>query len=208
MIENIVFDLGNVLINFEPESWLNKTYGRKDGAFLYNEFCLSPLWEALDLGTKTLGEVEGILCREFPDKALLLQDCVARYYSMLSPIPENVKVLERLAEQGLSLYYLTNYHAGAFQYARDNYSWFRLFRGGVCSAHCRLVKPDPAIYRLLCRNMAFSPENALFLDDTQKNVDSAETVGFQTIVVTKTTNLQDEIDLKLQNNRERKLTGR
>ncbi len=207
MIENIVFDLGNVLINFEPERWLHDTYGEKDGLFLYKEFCLSPLWEALDLGTKTLDEVEERLCRDFPDKASLIKDCLAGYFGMLTPIPENVEVLQKLAERDLSLFYLTNYHAGAFQYALDHYSWFRLFKGGVCSAHCRLVKPDPAIYRLLCKNMGFSPERALFLDDTVKNTDSAEAEGFHTIVIYKTSNLLKEIELKLQKNRERELTG-
>ena len=206
MIENIVFDLGNVLINFEPENWLYKTYGRKEGAFLYNEFCLSPLWGELDMGTKTLEEVEEILCRDFPDKTPLIKDCVAHYFRMLTPIPESVRMLERLSKKGHSLYYLTNYHAGAFQYALENYPWFGLFTGGLCSAHCRLVKPDPAIFRLLCRNMNFSPERALFIDDTVKNTDAAEALGFQTIVVKETAKLQEEIELKLQKNREKKLT--
>jgi putative hydrolase of the HAD superfamily len=198
MIENIVFDLGNVLINFEPETWLNETYGDKESQFLYREFCLSPLWEDLDKGTRTLKEVEEILCCKFPEKESLIKDCTARYFGMLTPIPENIKVLKKLSEQNLSLYYLTNYHADAFQYALDNYPWFSSFKGGICSAHCHLVKPSLAIYRLLCRDMNFLPENSLFLDDTVENTKAADAEGFHTIVVKSETDLMHEIELKLK----------
>ncbi|OQY32192.1 MAG: hypothetical protein B6241_12210 [Spirochaetaceae bacterium 4572_59] len=197
MIENIVFDLGNVLVDFKPLEWLQQEYSVADGNFLYHNFCLSSLWVDLDRGSKSLEEVETILCSDFPERETLIKDCVARYFGMLTPIPEGTRILDQMVLQGYPAYYLTNYHAGAFSYLQESYSWFSHFQGGVCSAHCGLIKPDPAIYRLLCHEMHIQPENTLFLDDTAANTNAAELLGFHTILVDDSTDLSRKIQLKL-----------
>ena len=197
MVENIVFDLGNVLVDFKPLGWLTSEYGSKDGEFLYHNFCLSPLWVDLDRGGKSLKEVEHILCREYPDKTDLIKDVVSRYFGMLTPIDEGVRLLEQLVFQGYSVFYLTNYHAEAFSYLKNTYSWFHHFRGGICSAHCGLLKPDPAIYQLLCHEVSIKPEETLFLDDTAENVKAAELLGFQTLIVDDPSKLGQQIRMKL-----------
>lgn len=197
MIENIVFDLGNVLVDFKPLVWLHREYGAVDGDFLYHKLCLSPLWVDLDRGSKSLEEVRAILCRNYPDKADLIKDCMAGYFGMLTPIPEGIEILEQMVHKGYSVYYLTNYHAEAFSYLKERNSWFRYFKGGLCSAHCGLIKPDPAIYRLLCQELQIQPGKTLFLDDTAANTIAAELLGFHTIVVNDHAELSHKIKLKL-----------
>lgn len=197
MIKNIVFDLGNVLVDFKPLEWLHREYGVVKGDFLYNHFCLSPLWVDLDLGSKTLEEVERILCRDFPEKASLIKDCTERYFGMLTPITEGCRILEQLVLQGYPAFYLTNYHAGAFLHLQKTYPWFSHFQGGVCSAHCGLIKPDPAIYQLLCHKMHIQPGNSLFLDDTAANTEAAALLGFHTILVHDPADLGRNLHLKL-----------
>jgi len=183
MIKNLVFDLGNVLINFLPDQWLREKYGEADGTFLMDAFCRSPLWVSLDRGDLTLPEVREKLLALYPERRALLEDCLDNYYGMLTPIPGSVTLLKTLADRGWPLYYLTNYHAGAFQYLLDSCPWFDQFRGGVCSAHEGLVKPEPEIYLHLCRQEGLVPEETLFMDDSKENTAAAAALGFRTLTV-------------------------
>jgi glucose-1-phosphatase len=197
MIKNIVFDLGNVLVRFNPLEWLTGEYGAEDGHFLHEQFCLSPFWMELDLGHLSPGEVKQALCEKFPEKEELFSDCLDKYFGMLTPIPEGIQALEYVASRGYVSYYLTNYHADAFFYLKDTYRWFDSFKGGVCSALCGLVKPDPAIYRLLRDQTGIVPEESLFLDDTKDNIEAAASLGFYTIQVEDPSFLVSAVEQKL-----------
>ena len=79
---------------------------------------------------------------------------------------------------GKKLYYLTNFSSPAFERTLERFPFFEAFDGGVVSSHERIVKPMPAIYRLLCRRYGFSPKDALFIDDNPENTKAAQQEGF------------------------------
>ena len=81
-------------------------------------------------------------------------------------------------EQGKKLYYLSNYSSPAFERTMTRFPFFSLFDGGIVSAREHMVKPMPAIYLLLCERYGFSPEDALFVDDSGANTEAARRLGF------------------------------
>jgi epoxide hydrolase-like predicted phosphatase len=181
MIKNIIFDLGNVLIDFNPKKYLmNEGLIDADLEFVYKEIFLSNEWVELDRGTMTREEALKSITFRNPDKIKLLMD-FAHFEEVLIPIESNVEILLELKNRGYKTFYLTNYHIEAFDFAFSNFDFFKCFDGGVVSAKVKLIKPDPRIYRTLQENYNLIPEESLFIDDTKNNVEVAAELGFHTI---------------------------
>jgi HAD superfamily hydrolase (TIGR01509 family) len=105
-----------------------------------------------------------------------------RWLEMLSgPIPGSVSILEALHARNTPLYAITNWNHDKFRDARGAYSFLNSFRGIVVSGDERIVKPDPAIYRLLCTRYQLHAEDCLFIDDSANNVAGARVVGMRAL---------------------------
>jgi len=181
MIKNIIFDLGNVLVSFQPELYLkSKGLSSDDVNLVYKEIFLSKEWVELDRGTISRDEALKAICdRNESDKKLLMEN--TDFEKILEPIAENVRILGELKKKGYKLYYLTNYHEDLFEYSYDKLGFFHHFDGGVVSAHVKLIKPDPPIYKKLIEKYHLQPEETLFIDDSEKNTQAATELGIQAI---------------------------
>ncbi len=191
MIKNIIFDLGNVLLNFQPKEYL-KEKGLEGECldFVYKEIFLSREWVELDRGTMSREEAFFNITSRNPDKREFLQTFFS-FEEILTPILPNVAVLKELKSRGYNTYYLTNYHKEAFQFAYSNFDFFESFDGGVVSADVKLIKPDHQIYLCLKEKYSLNPEESLFIDDHQKNVEAAAELGFNTIHLKEKYKLKD-----------------
>ncbi len=197
MIKNVIFDLGNVLLNFQPKELLkSKGLNKQDLDFVYKEIFLSDEWVELDRGTISRKEAFNSITARNPENVeLLLQ--FTNFEEILTPIEDNVGIVAELKNRGYNTYYLTNYHRDAFEYAFSNFDFFNNFDGGIVSADVKLIKPDPMIYKTISEKYQLKPEESLFIDDTKKNVEAAAELGFNTIHLVEKEQLKKLLDENL-----------
>lgn len=183
MYRNIIFDIGNVLLDFKPEAYLKtKISEAPKVSEIYEEVFRSEEWSMLDRGTITENEVINILTRRNSKNADLIKLAFENWYDILVPIEGTVEILKELKKAHYNIYYLSNFHLLAFKYVTKKYDFFNLFDGGVVSYKEKLLKPESDIYRRIIEKYDLKPEESIFIDDTQINTDSAEKLNIGTIL--------------------------
>ncbi len=190
MIKTIIFDIGQVLLQYHPKSFLLEHYKEEDALFLLDTLFLSPLWLDLDRGTKAYAEVQTLLENSYPAYQSEYKFLLANWPSMLQPIASTTHMLPTLKKLGFQLLYLSNFHESAFQNVLEQHQFFKLFDGGVVSFQQHLMKPEPEIYQSLLHAYDLLPNECLFIDDSLANVLAAKQLGFHTIHLTQDLDLQ------------------
>ncbi len=174
----VVFDIGNVLLHWDPRLLYRKIFAddAKTEWFL-TEVC-SPAFNLELDGGRPFSEAIAELTARFPDYAEEIRAYDERWLeSVQGPIMSSVEVLETLRQNGVRNYAITNFSAEKFAVARTVFPFLDAFDGIVVSGEERILKPDPAIYRLLLDRYELSPADCLFIDDSLKNVLGARAVG-------------------------------
>lgn len=185
--KNVVFDIGCVLLTFEPETYLPLTVPaelaqRLDWHLLYD----SPMWVALDAGTVTEEEVARDTARRYGDESVwpLILPAIQRFPEFMRPMPA-VELIPQLHAQGKKVFALSNYGLEPFARTEKRFSAiFSQMDGMVISSREKISKPEPAIYQLLCSRYGLKPEECVFIDDRPVNAEAARRVGMQAIVYT------------------------
>ncbi len=183
MIKNIVFDMGNVIIRFDPELFMVRLgLAEEDRKLLKRELFVSLEWSRMDRGSLTDEEAAEIVCRRVPER---LHDAVRRLVGMwdrpILPVAGMYELVEELRGMGYGIYLLSN---ASF---RQHDYWPRVpaskfFDGTLISADVKLVKPQPEIYRLLCDKFSLLPEECVFIDDSTSNAEGAYFCGINALV--------------------------
>lgn len=198
MIRNVVFDFGQVLINFQPETYLRMLFPHShqiDG--LKKAIFGSAEWIMLDRGVIDQPEAELRLINQHPSFQDEISVALAHWFSMLTPIEANVELLPQLKKDGYGLYAISNFHEAAFAYILEQYGWLSLFDGMVISFQHRLLKPEPQIYRQLLTGHGLRGEECLFIDDVPANVEGARRVGMDAILYESPSQLRRELSKRL-----------
>lgn len=183
MIKNIVFDMGNVIIRFDPELFMVRLgLAEEDRKLLKRELFVSLEWSRMDRGSLTDEEAAEIVCRRVPER---LHDAVRRLVGMwdrpILPVEGMYELVKELRGMGYGIYLLSN---ASF---RQHDYWPRVpaskfFDGTLISADVKLVKPQPEIYRLLCDKFSLVPEECVFIDDSTSNAEGAYFCGINALV--------------------------
>lgn len=177
----ILFDLGGVLIDWNPRYLYRKVYGEAETEFFLANVCTSEWNLALDAG-RPFSEAIAEKQASWPEYHDAIAWWLTRWDEMLNgPIQGTVDILQELKAQGRPLYALTNWSAETFPGARARYDFLSWFREIVVSGEVGLVKPDPAIFRLAAEHCGFEPRDTVFIDDVKTNVDAAKALGFDTV---------------------------
>ncbi|MCH3968473.1 MAG: HAD family phosphatase [Atopobiaceae bacterium] len=188
-IANVVFDMGNVLLRWEP-AYFSHLFADSDAdaELIRTSLFESPEWPLLDAGAiseDTMGRIAELRLPE-ADRARLrpvLHRTFEEWDLHQRQIPQTNDLVRRLHDEGMGTYLLTN--AGTrFARQRGNIPSADVMDGILVSAHEHLMKPDPAIYQLLCTRFGLRPETCLFVDDNPMNVDGAERAGMAGFVFT------------------------
>lgn len=177
--DTVVFDLGNVLIGWDPRNLYRKLFADEAAmeAFLA-EICTHD-WNIQQDAGRPIREAEAELIARFPDQADRIRAYYGRFMEMLSgPIAGTVTLLEALHAKSTPLYALTNWSAETFALTRPNFPFLELFRDIVVSGEIGLVKPDPAIFRHLLQVVGRPAPACFFIDDNAANIASARALGF------------------------------
>lgn len=193
MINNIIFDLGRVLINWEPEKYMKKVFDEKTTSFLLEKIFNTNDWNLMDKGVideKTLWENK---LNQYPEYKKEIEHMKNKVLDLLTPIEENTKLLYILKEKGYNLYILSNFSKIAFQKVYEKYDFFKLFDGMIISSHVKSIKPEDEIYKILIEKYKINPAESLYIDDKIENIKAGEIFGFKTIHLEKPEDLKDKL---------------
>ncbi len=180
-IDAIVFDVGRVLLSFDPAGILQEYLPDCPELHptLMTRVFMSPYWVMRDRGV--LSKEEAIHAMSGDDPVLLpaVRRIMDSWIEMKEVIPEGIEALQLCHEKGKKVYILSNYADDAFAYVRAKYGFFGLCDRIFVSAHLHLTKPDPAIYRYVAEQTGHAPERMLFIDDAPANIETALYCGWQ-----------------------------
>ena len=182
MIKNIVLDLGNVLVKFDPEYFL-KDLSDSDKELRRAEIYHSEDWLRLDRGELDEKELTDLVCSRVPERCRADAKRLMKWYDLSAPIEGMEQLVQRLKEKGYAVYLLSNTSLAFYEFSKG-ISALKHFDGVFISADHGLLKPDPQIFRLFCEKFSLCPSECVFIDDTLANVRSAMGEGFFGIVFT------------------------
>jgi len=197
-INTIVFDIGGVLIDWNPAYLYRKIFSDEaEMKYFLTEIC-SPEWNAEQDAGRTWGEATQILADQFPQYEPEIRAYFLRWTEMIGGVMTGtVQILESLHQQNSRrLLSLTNWSSETFPYALENFPFLHLFEGIHVSGHEKMKKPDPRIFQLLIDRYGIEePSRALFIDDNLDNVESARQLGLQAIRFSSPVQLKAELSV-------------
>ncbi|MGC8903062.1 MAG: HAD family hydrolase [Fervidobacterium sp.] len=196
-IRNIVFDLGRVLINWQPYEYISNKFGKESAEFLDKHLFNSLEWNLMDKGKLTEDQLWDIFVERFPHYSTVIQDLKYNVTSLLVEIKENTRLLRPLKDFGFKLYVLSNFSNGNFDYVVKRFDFFNYFDGMVISSHVGQIKPDKEIYETFIKIYKLDPKQSLFIDDKRENIQTAKELGFHVIHLTDHSLLKSELEEKL-----------
>ena len=183
MLSTIIFDLGGVLIDWNPEYVFREVIPDEERRRYFFENICTHEWNIEQDAGRPLEDATTLLVEQWPDWEHEVRSYYGRWEEMLGgPIEETVELLREIRDLGTHrLLALTNWSAETFPVALERYDFLQWFEGIVVSGHERTRKPFADIYQLLLDRYGVMPAEAAFIDDSLKNVEAAEALGIQGI---------------------------
>ena len=182
-MDTVLFDLGAVLIDWNPRYLYRPLFGGDDAAMeRFLAEVVPPEWNhQIDAG-KTFSEAVAERIRDHPAHAELIALWKDDWAKMLrEPIAESVAILDELRQHGRRLYALTNWSAETFPVARAKFDFLHWFEDIVVSGEVKLAKPDPRIFALTIERCRLDPARTVFIDDSLRNVEAGSNAGLRAL---------------------------
>ena len=179
MYQNIVFDLGGVVVEFAPKKYLldllcDEKAEAETEAIVFG----SEEWKQLDLGLMTRQEANEIMLEKAREqgRAFEVQAVLDDWMRMLKPMHRTLELIRRLKKMGYKVYYLSNIAQDTLDYLGQQ-EFFSLFEGGIGSCHLHLAKPDPRLYKALMLHYNLDYDETIFIDDKKEHAQAAYALG-------------------------------
>lgn len=182
MVRALIFDLGGVLIGWDPRLLYRNMFDDDASIDRFFHEIDFHAWNLEQDRGRTFEEGVAELSARFPHYAEYIRAYDERYpETVTGALEPTVQVLSKLRQAGYPLYALSNWSAEKFEYVRAHYEFLNWFETIVVSAHVKLVKPDPRIFELLLQRVGRSAKECVFIDDNEANVRVANELGFHGI---------------------------
>lgn len=180
-IEAVVFDLGGVLIDWNPRYLYRKIFDKQEDIDYFLEHICTPDWNEQQDAGRALELATDILVAEHPRFKHQIEAFYGRWPEMLGgPIDPMVEILKKVVEHSdLHTYALTNWSDETFPIAQERYEFLDWFEDIIISGVEKCKKPDKRIYEILIKRTDVRPNHTLFIDDSKRNIDAAQALGFQ-----------------------------
>ncbi|MFZ4538581.1 HAD family hydrolase [Propionivibrio sp.] len=181
-VDTVVFDVGNVLIPFNPR-WLFRKMMPDDASIerFFEETGFNAWNTQMDAG-RCFADGIAAHSQQYPHHRPLFEAFFHRWQETIGePIVESIDLFRTLQRRGVRTYLLTNFSAETYPLAVVRFPFLSDFDGAVVSGLEGLVKPDPAIYQRLLQRYAITPSRAVFIDDKLENVEAARHLGLHGI---------------------------
>jgi len=194
LINNIIFDIGNVLLTFEPREFLLKftrDISRIDN-FISN-VTGNKFWLKLDRGVISVEYAKNLFLAKYSEEKELLTLFFENWFEIFEPIQKNIDIMKDLKLNGYKVFALSNFIREAYEFVIKKFNFFSLFDGQVISWKEKAIKPEMEIYKILLERYNLPSRECVFLDDHSSFLVSAEQLGMHTIFITKNTDLRAEL---------------
>ncbi len=194
-IETIIFDLGGVLIDWNPRYLYRKIFDEDEMEYFLTEIC-SPEWNEQQDAGRSWDEAIAMLVEQYPDYEEAIVAYNERWREMLGgAVQGSVDILTHFYEnKDYRLYALTNWSAETWPVATKEFPFLNYFEGVLVSGEEMMKKPDPRIYNLILDRYDIDRGKAVFIDDSLKNVEGARAVGLPAIHFTSPDQLRESLE--------------
>jgi len=183
-IKTVVFDLGAVLIKWDPRNLYRKIFQDESEmeAFL-RDVCNFDWNEQQDAG-RSIAEANRVLIEQFPTQKENIEIFYGRWTEMLDgAIDGTVEILKEIKDAGkYQLLVLSNWSAETYPFAQKQFDFLNWFDGKIISGQYGIKKPDPKIYHMLEEKFGIDFATSIFIDDSQRNVDAGNALGLHSIL--------------------------
>ncbi|MEM8486213.1 MAG: HAD family phosphatase [Bacteroidota bacterium] len=194
MIDTVVFDLGGVLIDWNPRHMYRKLMADETEMEHFLATVCTGEWNAQQDAGRPFAEGVATLSAQWPQHSTLIEAFHTRWIEMINgPIDGTVELMRQIRDKGTPLYALTNWSAETFPLVRPTFEFFNWFLGIVVSGEEKMIKPDPAFYQLMMDRYSLVPEQLVFIDDSLPNIETANKLGITALHFTGPEQLEKDL---------------
>jgi 2-haloacid dehalogenase len=193
-IHHIVFDIGRVLIHYDPEIPFSRLIPDPEERRWFFENLCTHDWNAEQDRGRSWADAEALLIAEHPAHEDTIRGFRRHWHEMVPHAYEDTAaIMEALIRDGHDVTMLTNFAADTFVEARERFAFLNKPRGVTVSGEVGFIKPDREIFDLHASTFGLAPAATLFIDDAPKNVEGAKAAGWQAVLYTGTEALQSDL---------------
>ena len=194
-IKAILFDFGNVLLEWNPRYVYRRYFPNNDAAM---EQFLSEVsfmdWNAQQDKGRSFAEGVAVLSKQFPHYSDLIQAYQTNWKESIgNSLTGTVDLMKRLKKAGYPVYGLSNWSAETFPLVREKYDFFNLLDDIILSGEVGAIKPEPEFFEIALRKIGLPAQQCLFIDDAPANIEQAQKMGFSTVLFTSPEQLEREL---------------
>ena len=182
MIDTIIFDIGNVLLDFDYMKHFRSLFDEETAQTIADISVRNlAVWQEMDRGILSYEEAVELVIQGAPRLEKEIRLAVKELYDRVESYPYATQWVKSLKEKGYRVYILSNYGEKPFAASKGRMPFLDYTDGQLISYEVREVKPSPVIYRALCDRFQINPDKAVFIDDSAINIAGAKAFGLHTI---------------------------
>ena len=179
MIKYIIFDVGKVLVEYDPDSYMNRLgFDAKTKRVLNEAMFENPLWNEFDRGDMSTEEILQKFIFNAPDYEKEIIKAFQSIGDAIELFSYSVDWIKELKNRGYRVYILSNYPEFTYEQTEKKMKFLDYVDGTVFSYSCKVIKPEKEIYEHLCEKYSLLPEESVFIDDRNENIAQAINLGF------------------------------
>ena len=195
MIRNIIFDVGKVLVSYEPEKMMENIGFTDDEINIVNAAMFkNPLWNEADMGLRTKDEYHEAFLNNDIEHKELIQKAYEHIGDAIELFPYAVDWILEMKNRGYHVYILSNYSEYTLEVTKSKLKFLPLMDGIVFSYETKMGKPDEGIYKKLISEFFLEESESIFIDDRKENVEIAEKLGIRSILFTDVVDSQNRLN--------------
>ena len=185
MIDTIIFDIGNVLLDFDYMKHFRRLFDEETAQTIANVSIRNlDVWLEMDRGVLSYEEAVNLVIQGAPHLENKIRLAIQTLYENVESYPYAVQWVKSLKEKGFRVYILSNFGEKPFASCKARMPFLEYVDGQLISYEIKQVKPSAAIYKALCDKFAIDPNKAVFIDDSALNIAGAKDFGLNTILFT------------------------